>query len=114
MVTRENNKKNIEKYLKKKPIKKLNFIYFDYPKWFISIIKGKSNPHAWLYFFLWQVGMFFLVKEYLKKIKFDLIHHVTFVNFRCPSFLCLLKILFIFGPIAGGDTIPQQLKKITI
>ena len=32
------------------------------------------------------------------------------MNYRFPSFLCLLNIPFIFGPVAGGDTIPTQLK----
>ena len=64
-----------------------------------------------MYFLLWQVGIFFVVKPYIKKIKFDFIHHVTFVSFRYPSLLCLYKIPFIFGPISGGDTIPMSLRK---
>jgi glycosyltransferase involved in cell wall biosynthesis len=111
VITRSNNKKNIEEYLAINKISNLKFIYFDYPKWFLKIFKRKSNPNSYLYFLLWQIGIFFIVRPYIKKIKFDFIHHVTFVSFRFPSFLCLYKIPFIFGPISGGDTIPKKLRK---
>ena len=111
VITRSNNKKNIDEYLIKNKISNLNFIYFDFPKWLLRVIKGKSNPHSYLYFLLWQVGIFFVVKPYINKIKFDFIQHVTFVSFRYPSFLCLYKVPFIFGPVSGGDTIPMNLRK---
>jgi glycosyltransferase involved in cell wall biosynthesis len=111
VVTRSNNKENIENYLKTNEITNLNFIYFDYPDWVLKIIKGKSNPFSYFYFLLWQIGIFFAVKPFIDKIKFDFIHHVTFVSFRFPSLLCLYKIPFIFGPIAGGETIPNNLRK---
>ncbi len=111
VITRSNNKKNIEEYLAINKVSNLNFIYFDYPDWFLKIFKRKSNPNSYLYFLLWQIGIFFVVKPYIEKIKFDFIHHVTFVSFRFPSFLCLYKIPFIFGPISGGDTIPKNLRK---
>jgi glycosyltransferase involved in cell wall biosynthesis len=111
VITRSNNKKNIEEFLIKNKISNLNFIYFDFPKWLLRVIKGKSNPHSYLYFLLWQLGIFFAVKPYIDKIKFDFIHHVTFVSFRYPSFLCLYKVPFIFGPVSGGQTIPKNLRK---
>ena len=111
VITRQNNKENIENYLTNKKIPNLYFYYFDYPPWFIKIIKGKSNPRSYLYFFLWQIGIFFLAQALVKKIKFDFIHHVTFVSVRLPSFLCFFKVPFIFGPVAGGETPPYHLRK---
>ena len=111
VITRQNNKENIENYLTNKKIPNLYFYYFDYSPWFIKIIKGKTNPRSYLYFFLWQIGIFFLARQMVKKIKFDFIHHVTFVSLRFPSFLCFLKVPFIFGPVAGGETSPYHLRK---
>ena len=112
VITRLSNKKAIEKSMLKKKLK-INFIYFDYPNWILNIIsrKGKRNFLSFLYFFLWQVGIFFAIKPYLKKIKFDYIHHVTYVTFRYPSFLSLYKIPFIFGPLGGGEKSPSKLRK---
>ena len=83
------------------------------PKLFIKLFsrQGKSNPFQFLYCFLWQIGIYFAVKPYIKKIKFHYIHHVTFVSLRYPSFLCYFKIPFLLGPVAGGDQIPIKLRK---
>ena len=110
VITRKNNKKNIDKYLKTYSLTNLNFIYFDYPNWVLNIIKGKLNPNAYLYILLWQIGIYFTARPYIKKIKFDYIHHVTFVSLRFPSFLSLYNIPFIFGPVSGGDSIPFKLR----
>lgn len=111
VITRLNNKENIEKELKKKKIKKLNFIYFDYPKWFLKIFKGEKNKFAYFYFYIWQIGIYFVVKKILKTINFDYVHHVTFGTCRIPSFLCLLNVPFIFGPVGGGEEVPKLLIK---
>lgn len=109
VITRLNNKDNIEKELKKSNFKNLNFIYFDFPKLFLKIFKGKQNKFSYFYFYIWQVAIFFVARKLVKKIKFDYIHHVTFVTYRIPSFLCLLNVPFIFGPVAGGEEIPKNL-----
>ena len=52
-----------------------------------------------------------MAQALVKKIKFDFIHHVTFVSVRLPSFLCFFKVPLIFGPVAGGETPPYHLRK---
>jgi len=109
VITRLNNKDNIEKELKKSNFKNLNFIYFDFPEFFLKIFKGKQNKFSYFYFYIWQIAIYFVAKKIIQKIKFDYIHHVTFVSYRIPSFLCFLNIPFIFGPVAGGEEIPINL-----
>ena len=65
VITRLNNKENIEKELKKKKIQNLNFIYFDYPNWFLNIFKGKKIDFHF-YFYMWQIGIYFLLKKLLE------------------------------------------------
>lgn len=108
VITRKNNKKNIKKKLKNR--NKIKFIYFDLPNLFIKF-KSLSKSFSYLYFYLWQIGIYFKIKKLIKKKKFDLIHHVSFVTYRIPSFLSLLNIPFIFGPIAGGEQVPKQFLK---
>ena len=96
VITRSNNKFIIESEIKKKKFKGINFIYYDLPKLIIKIIKGKSNKFSYLYFYLWQIGIYFKLRDFVKKIKFDYIHHVTFVSYRFPSFLCLYDIVGFF------------------
>lgn len=109
VITRANNEPSITSALEEKPYNNLNFIYYDLPKWLRWWKKGGRGVH--LYYFLWQIGIYSIVKNLTKKHLFDVIHHVTFVSVRQPSFLGLLGIPFIFGPVAGGERAPMQLRK---
>ena len=101
VITRKNNRQIINDFLSKNSLAGVKFIYYDLPKVFLYIKNGNRGVH--LYYLLWQIGIYFVCKQLCKKIKFSLIHHVTFVTARQPSFLGLLGIPFIPGPIAGGE-----------
>jgi glycosyltransferase involved in cell wall biosynthesis len=102
VVTRESNRKNIEKHQKTLLHHQINFIYFDLPK-ILRFWKKGSRGHR-LYYFLWQIGIFFKTKNLIRKEQIDIVHHVTFVNYWQPSFLPFLKkVNFVFGPVGGGE-----------
>ena len=111
VITRSNNQNNINTELSKNNIKNLKFLYFDFPPWLIKIIKGNFNKFSYIYFYLWQIGIYFKFKNFIKKNNFDFIHHVTFVSYRFPSFLSLCNVPFIYGPLSGGDEVPIKLRK---
>jgi glycosyltransferase involved in cell wall biosynthesis len=111
VITRSNNRNNINEELSKINIKNLKFLYFDFPSWFIRIIKGKFNKFSYIYFYLWQIGIYLKFKNFIKNNNFDFIHHVTFVSYRFPSFLSLCDVPFIYGPLSGGEEIPVKLRK---
>ena len=111
VITRANQRKSIENYINNKKIKNLHFIYFDLSKILLSILKPNFSKNSYLYYLLWQLGIFFKAHSYVKKIKFDFIHHVTYVSYRFPSFLIFYDIPFILGPLSGGDTVPLKLRK---
>ena len=108
VITRSNNKKNIEScknIIDSYP--NLHFVYFDFPKFLLFWKKGTLGVH--LYYLLWQIGILRIAKKLDKKNDFDIIHHVTFVSFHQPSFLYKLNKKFIYGPVAGGEKTPKQL-----
>ena len=109
VVTRTKNKSLIESYLAIDPIANLHFVYCDlssWAKWWKPLPGG-----VYLYYVLWQLRAYLSVKDLAKQVKFDLVHHVTFVSVRQPSFMGLLNIPFIFVPVAGGENTPRQLRK---
>lgn len=110
VLTRANNQDVIDNFLEKENIKNenLHFVYYDLPEWAKKWKKGIRGVH--LYYLLWQWGAYKLAKELHKKINFDVVHHVTFVSIRQPSFMGNLGIPFIFGPVAGGDRTPFRLR----
>ena len=109
VLTRTNNRATIEAELAKSPpITNLNFLYYDLPKWMRWWKKGERGVH--LYYFLWQWRAYLLAKKIHETERFDLVHHITFVSIRQPSFMGNLGIPFIFGPVSGGERAPRRLR----
>ncbi|PKG82546.1 glycosyl transferase family 1 [Colwellia sp. 75C3] len=109
VLTRKNNQEVIsEYYSNNKQPDNLSFIYYDLPKWLSWWKKGGRGVR--FYYFLWQIGAFFTARSVHEKSKFDQVQHITFVSVRQPSFMGLLGIPFVFGPVAGGDSAPLALR----
>ena len=108
VITRTDNKKYIDQspeILKNN----INFLYVEnniYLKLFT-----KKGIFLHLYYFFWQLSAFNFIKNKYGKNYFDIIHHVTFVNFRKVTFLYKLTNNFIYGPVSGGENIPIKLYK---
>lgn len=105
VITRENNKEPISRALEKAPLPNVSWVYFDLPGWARFWKKGRRGVH--LYYCLWQLGAYFVAKSLHKEKNFDLVHHATFVNYWLPSFLVLLPVPFIWGPVGGGESAPR-------
>jgi glycosyltransferase involved in cell wall biosynthesis len=109
VVTRRINRSRIDAFFRsrKKPAN-LNFFYFDLPRWSWRLEKIRFG--IYLYYLLWQFGAYRLVKERHREIRFDCVHHVTYVSLRLMSFMGELGIPFIFGPVSGGERAPFRLR----
>lgn len=108
-ITRANNRETIERALEKEPLPNVHWVYFDLPRWAMFWKKGQRGVH--LYYYLWQIGAYFVGRRLHKKVQFDLVHHVTFVNYWMPSFLALLPVPFVWGPVGGGESSPKAFYK---
>lgn len=109
VMTRENNRDIINAELKLQPIDNLHFIYFDLPRWARFFKKGRKGYQ--LYYYLWQVAGYFKAREYCKLVNFDVSHHITFSPCFYPSFLSLLPVPFIWGPVGGVEKYPKSFWK---
>lgn len=95
----------IEKYLSDHPNPNLHFVYFTLP-----VLGGFwqwGSVAFVLHYYLWQIQAYFVARRLDREIGFDVAHHVTFVRYSTPSFISLLPIPFIWGPVGGGETAPQ-------
>jgi glycosyltransferase involved in cell wall biosynthesis len=45
-------------------------------------------------------------------VRFDLVHHVSFVNYWMPSLLSLLPVPFVWGPVGGGESSPGSFTRL--
>jgi len=109
VITRANNRGVIEKELQKFPLPNVQFIYFDLPVYLRFWKRGSRG--VFLYHLLWQIGIYFITKRLSQTVSFDLLHHITFGNYRYASFLQFLRIPYVWGPLGGGDTTPGNFLK---
>jgi glycosyltransferase involved in cell wall biosynthesis len=109
VLTRAHNRPAIEAETARHPApSNLRFVYYDLPRWAAWWKKGHRGIR--LYYVLWQWGAYRSAREVHGRIRFDIVHHVTFVSVRQPSFMGNLGIPFIFGPVAGGEAAPWRLR----
>lgn len=103
VITRKDNQPYIQSELANHPISNLNFIYCDLPgeKYWK---KGLQAVH--LHYYIWQISAYLKARAMHGKVKFDISHHITYVRYSTPSFLVLLPVPFIWGPVGGGESAP--------
>lgn len=108
VLTRPDESKDaIEAELAHHPVPNLNFVYFTLPFWQDSMRLGQSGAMQ-IHYYLWQIQAYFVARHLHHEIGFDLIHHVTFVKYSSPCFLCLLPVPLIWGPVGGGESAPKD------
>jgi glycosyltransferase involved in cell wall biosynthesis len=107
VLTRQSHQTDIEKGVAETGhCRDVHFVYHDLPalhKWL-----SRFNRRNQIYYYFWQWRARRKVASLLQKNHFDLIHHITWVSFRQPSFLGGLGVPFIFGPVSGGDEFPLR------
>jgi glycosyltransferase involved in cell wall biosynthesis len=106
VITRANNRAPIEKALAMKPLPNVHWVYFDLPRWARFWKKKQQGMH--LYYYLWQIGAYFVARKLHRRVGFNLVHHVTFVNYWMPSYMALLPAPFVWGPVGGGESSPRS------
>ena len=106
VLTRENNRPAIEVELARQPMPNLQVVYTNPPAPLHRWDRGKQAVH--LHYFLWQLAAYRLARQLYQEIDFDLSHHITYGRYCAPSFLALLPIPFIWGPVGGGETAPYS------
>jgi len=104
VITRANNRPAIEKALVQEPLPNVHWVYFDLPRWVRFWKKGQRGVHV--YYYLWQIGVYRIAKHLHREVGFDVVHHVTLGNYWLPSFLPLLPVPFVWGPVGGGESAP--------
>jgi glycosyltransferase involved in cell wall biosynthesis len=108
VLTRRNNRLAIERELARRPLPHAHWVYYDLPRCLRFWKRGQRGVH--LYYYLWQLGAFRRVRRLQARIGFDLLHHVTFVNYWKPSLLALLAVPFLWGPVGGGEDTPRRFR----
>jgi len=110
VITRASHKPEIEKRVALTgECQDVTFIYCDLS--LLHSILKKINKRNYIYYYFWQWAAYLQAKTLHANNAFDLIHHVTWVSFRQPSFMGKIGAKFYFGPIGGADEVPRGYAK---
>jgi glycosyltransferase involved in cell wall biosynthesis len=120
VITRANNRLAIETRMRTSPIPNLCFHYIDLPKPFLIWKKRLGHYGLQSYYYMWQIYLWFAARKLHRRVAFDLVHHVTFVNDWMPAGAAGVEAPFIWGPVGGSThvmppaltaTLPQRFRR---
>lgn len=109
-IISDTRKPFIEQSLKGSSIENLEIIYYGLPSWVKRFYKpATASEH--IYYFLWQIGLYYFSRKIIRERNINLIHHITLGVFRIPSFMWMHGKPFVFGPVGGGEESAVPLRK---
>jgi glycosyltransferase involved in cell wall biosynthesis len=106
LLTRSNNESAISAELALNPLPNLQVVYASLPKFLESFPQINLEVH--LRYYLWQLQAYQVARALHQDVGFDLAHHVTYGRYCDPSFLALLPMPFVWGPLGGGESAPYS------
>jgi glycosyltransferase involved in cell wall biosynthesis len=107
VITRSKNRGAIEAASANESVLKVHWIYCDVPGAEFWAWSGESALYPYHIYILWQIAAYFLARKLHSQVRFDLVHHVTFVNYWLPSLMPFLSAPFVWGPVGGGESSPR-------
>jgi glycosyltransferase involved in cell wall biosynthesis len=102
VVTRSNNREAIEQALGTVDGPIPRYEYIDLPLPFRRLKQWSGHAGLLAYYYLWQVRLAFVAWRLHRANRFEVAHHVTFVNDTMPSGLSVVPIPFVWGPVGGS------------
>lgn len=108
VITKEEQREPVERYLQSHPLKNIEFYYVDIPNFYKRIFKGFMYSGRLI---VWNKRVLPLAKEICVDKKIDIIHQITPVEFRAiGDYGKIANVKFVCGPLGGGESLPQGLK----
>lgn len=105
VLTRGRVRRKIKKELEVLHLSNLHYHFYDIPSWLTYPNEMQSHWGEQINYILWQLLSRKKVKSIVELQKIDIVHHLTFNQYRTPSPGFWLDIPFVMGPIGGAETI---------
>lgn len=107
VLTRQSNRSSIEPWIEKHPeFAGIHFLYYDLPGWARFWKKGLRGVR--IYYNIWQRMTDSIVKRTMQDNDIHIFHHLTYGNAVWQVSRYGQKQFFIWGPIGGLETIPEE------
>lgn len=107
VITKEEQRKNVEKYCNDYKLDKIHFFYVDIENVYKRIFDGMLYSGR---IQIWNKKVYKLAKRICYENHIDIIHQITPIEFRSiGSYGNIKNTKFVVGPIGGAICIPKQL-----
>lgn len=108
VITKEEQREPVEKYLQSHPLENIKFYYVDIPNFYKKIFKGFMYSGR---LNVWNRRVLPFAKKICADQKIDIIHQITPIEFRAiGDYGKIANIKFVCGPLGGGESLPNGLK----
>jgi glycosyltransferase involved in cell wall biosynthesis len=108
VLTLPDAEQRITEALSAAPVPGLTFVFVPVPRR-AAHVPGQRG--VYVNYLAWQWAAYRKARELVTRGSFDLVHHVTFGSLSLGTFMGLLPIPFVFGPVGGGQTAPRSLRR---
>lgn len=110
VLTRTSNRHAIEAELKALPagVQAPRFAYHDSAGW-SRLLEDKLKANPWFYYFRWQKSARAIVARLQREARFDVLHHVTWTEFRSTPAVLGHGVATVWGPVNGAEMTPWRL-----
>jgi glycosyltransferase involved in cell wall biosynthesis len=108
ILTSHENEAAIREALDREGIDRMHPVFVDPWGWTLDRTK-RRRPIPWqahVHYYAWQVAAYHRGRSLHERVGFDIVHHVTYVRYYSPSFLSLLPVPFLWGPVGGAESAP--------
>lgn len=107
VLTRESNRHSIEPWIAEHhEYANIHWLYYDWPRWARWWKKGMRGVRT--YYNIWQVCTNRIVKRTMQENNIRIFHHLTYGNVLWKVSKYGQKQFFIWGPVGGLETIPEE------
>lgn len=98
----------IERYLSEHSVAGLHVVYVHTPPLLEPLFRGQAGAFA--RYFAWQWAAYVEARRLVRRVAFDVVHHVTWASLKGGSWLWRLPVPFVLGPVSGGQVTPPAFK----
>lgn len=108
VITKEEHRESISKYLNENKIDNISFLFVDIPNYYKKMFKGFLYSGR---LNIWHRKALPVAEEICRRHKIDIVHQITPIEFRSIGLYGTIpNIKFVCGPLGGGEMLPEGLK----